>query len=127
MVDGPQPLTDSQWHIILHLLPVHRIRRHCLRQVLDAMRYTCRTGWQWRNLPTGFPPWLAVYYYGRRWQLRGRWQRLNEAVVLADRLATAWLTGFRWLAIDYEFTPCSHETWLLLANITLYLNRLSAG
>ena len=87
MVDGHQPLTDSQWQVIIHLLPVHRKRRHCLRQVVDAMRYICRTGCQWRSLPMSFPPWSAVDYYFRRWQLSGLWQRLNEAVVQADRLA----------------------------------------
>lgn len=25
-------------------LPLHRKRRHCLRRVLDALRYICRTG-----------------------------------------------------------------------------------
>lgn len=239
------------------LLPVHRKRRYCLRQVLDALRYICRTGCQWRCLPTCFPPWSAVYYYFRRWQLSGVWQQLNEAVVAADRLAAnrpatpslvcldsqsvrlaprifehrgldggkhvngrkrqiltdvqgrilacrvhaanghdgvqaltllparpvgwgqrlvtvvtdkgyrgrfarhltrlglihqlgsrppsaergfvpvakrwvvertfAWLTCFRRLAIDYEFTPRSHETWLLLANITMCLNRLASA
>ncbi|AMJ67746.1 hypothetical protein AXW84_21725 [Hymenobacter sp. PAMC 26628] len=37
----------------------------------------------------------------------------------------AWLTNFRRLAIDYEFTPRSHETWLLIANMTMGLNRLT--
>ena len=255
MVDGYQPLPDSQWQVIMPLLPMSRKRRHCLRQILDAMRYICRTGCQWRSLPACFPPWSAVYYYFRRWQLNGLWQRLNEVVVAADRLAAgraatpslvcldsqsvklaprifehrgldggkrvngrkrqivtdvqgrilacrvhaanghdgaqalallpgrpagwgqrlatvvtdkgyrghfarhlarlglrhqigsrppsanrgfvpiakrwvvertfAWLTGFRRLAIDYEFTPRSHETWLLLANMTMCLNRLA--
>ena len=237
------------------LLPTRRKRRHCLRQVVDAVRYLCRTGCQWRCLPAGFPPWSAVYYYFRRWQLTGLWQQLNEAIVQADRLAAgrpampslgcldsqsvrlaprifehrgldggkhvngrkrqivtdvqgrilacrvhtanghdgvqalallpvrppgwgqrlarvvtdkgyrgrfarhlarlglthqvgsrppsaergfvpiakrwvvertfAWLTGFRRLAIDYEFTPRSHETWLLIANMTMCLNRLA--
>ena len=49
------------------LLPSHRKRRHCLRQVVDAVRYICRTGCQWRSLPPCFPPWSAVYYF-RRWQ-----------------------------------------------------------
>jgi transposase len=239
------------------LLPVHRKRRHCLRQIIDAVRYICRTGCQWRCLPTCFPPWSAVYYYFRRWQLTGLWQRLNEAIVEADRRAAtraatpslvcldsqsvrlaprifehrgldggkhvngrkrqiltdvegrilacrvhaanghdgvealallpgrpptwgqrlvtvvtdkgyrgrfarhlaklglthqvgsrppsatrgfvpiakrwvvertfAWLTGFRRLAIDYEFTPRSHEARLLVANMTMCLNRLATA
>lgn len=254
MVDAHQPLPDSQWQVIALLLPIQRKRRHCLRQVVDALRYICRTGCQWRNLPVCFPPWSAVYYYFRRWQLTGLWQRLNEAIVAADRLATnrpptpslvcldsqsvrlaprifehrgldggkrvngrkrqivtdgagrilacrvhaanghdggqaryllpvrprwgqrlltvvtdkgyrghfarhlsrlglthqvgsrppsadrgfvpvakrwvvertfAWLTSFRRLAIDYEFTPRSHETWVLLANMMMCLSRLT--
>ena len=55
--------------------------------MVDVVRYICRTGCQWRSLPTSFPPWSAVYYYFRRWQLNDRWQQLNEAVNQADRLA----------------------------------------
>jgi transposase len=79
MVDGHQPLTDSQWQVIVCLLPIHRKRRHCLRQVLDAMGYICRTGCQWRCLPACFPPWPVVYYYFRRWQADGPLARLNQA------------------------------------------------
>ncbi|WP_223827603.1 IS5 family transposase [Hymenobacter armeniacus] len=86
MVDGYQPLTDSQWQVMQPLLPVHGNRRLCLRQVLDAVRYVCRTGCQWRALPAGFPAWTAVYYYFRRWQ-PVVWARLNEALNRADRLA----------------------------------------
>lgn len=87
MVDCPQPLTDSQWQGIVVLLPIHRKRRHCLRQVLDAMRYSCRTGCQGRCLPACFPPWPAVYYYFRRWQADGPLARLKQASNRADRLA----------------------------------------
>jgi len=253
MVESYQPLTDSQWQVMARRLPVHRKRRHCLRQILDAVRYICRTGCQWRCLPGCFPPWSAVYYYFRRWQRTGLWQTLNEVVNQADRVAAgraptpslvcldsqsvrlaprifehrgldggkhvngrkrqiitdvegrilacrvhaanghdgvealallparprwgqrlrtvvtdkgyrgrfarhlsrlglahqvgsrpptargfvtvtkrwvvertfAWLTGFRRLVIDYEFTPRSHETWLLVANLSLCLSRLA--
>ena len=37
----------------------------------------------------------------------------------------AWHTSFRRLAIDYKFTPRSHQTWRLVANMTGYLNRLA--
>ena len=60
MVDGYQPLTDSQWQVMEPLLPVHGNRRLCLRRVLDAVRYVCRTGCQWRALPATFPAWTAV-------------------------------------------------------------------
>ena len=253
MVDSYQPLTDSQWQVMASLLPVQRKRRLCLRQVVNAVLYVCRTGCQWRALPTTFPAWTAVYYYFYQWQRTGRWQRLNQVLNVLDRLregrqalpslacvdsqsvrlaprivehrgidggkcvngrkrqiltdsagriwvahvhaahqhdsgcgpallpqrswwmarlltvltdqayrgrfaqhlaglglrhelasrppsATgfvpiaqrwvvertfAWLTNFRRLALDYEFTPASHATWLLVANLTICLNRLA--
>ena len=235
------------------VLPVQRRRRLCLRRVVEAIFYVCRSGCQWRNLPREYPAWTAVYYYFYRWQRTGLWQRLNTLVNALDRLAQqrqacpsllcadsqsvrlaprihehrgldggkwvngrkrqilvdtggriwaahvhaanghdsagavvllphrpwwawrlqavltdngyrgrfaqhlaslglrhelasrppsvrgfvpvakrwvvertfAWLTGFRRLAIDYEYTPASHVAWLLLANITLCLNRMA--
>ncbi|MGI4865193.1 MAG: transposase [Janthinobacterium lividum] len=87
MAECCQPLTDSQWQVIAPLLPVHRKRRHWLLLLVDAMRYICRTGCQWRCLPSSFAPWLAVCYYFRRWQRNGLWQTLTNAVNQADRLA----------------------------------------
>jgi transposase len=37
----------------------------------------------------------------------------------------AWLACLRRLAINYEYTPAIHATWLLVANITICLNRLA--
>ncbi|WP_460500265.1 transposase [Hymenobacter agri] len=87
MVDGHQPLTDSQWQVMAPLLPVQRKRRLCLRQVVDAVRYICRMGCQWRSLPASFPAWTAVYYYFRRWQQQHLWQQVNQALNQANRLA----------------------------------------
>ena len=87
MVDGHQPLTDSQWQVIACELPVRRKRRYSLREILDAMRYICRTGCQWRSLPPCFPPWSVVYYYFAQWRADGTLERLSHASNRADRLA----------------------------------------
>jgi len=55
--------------------------------MLDAMLYICRTGCQWRNLPTCFPPWSAVYYYFAQWRADGTLERLSQVSNRADRLA----------------------------------------
>ena len=39
----------------------------------------------WRLLPHDFPPWQTVYYYLRRWQREGVWERVHHALVMADR------------------------------------------
>jgi transposase len=51
------------------------------------MRYICRTGCQWRSLPTCFPPWPAVYYHFAQWRADGTLERLSQASNRADRLA----------------------------------------
>ncbi|MGY3086988.1 transposase [Hymenobacter sp. UYAg731] len=64
--------------------------------MVDALRYVCCTGCQWRSQPACFPAWSAVYYYFARWQTDGTFQRLDEAANRVDRLArnrlpTPWL------------------------------------
>ena len=36
-----------------------------------------RAGCAWRLLPHDFPKWQTVYYYFRRWQKDGTWQRIH--------------------------------------------------
>jgi putative transposase len=49
-----------------------------LRQVLNAILYSLKTGCQWRQLPREFPAWTAVYYYFRTWSYDGTWARLHH-------------------------------------------------
>jgi transposase len=49
-----------------------------LRQVINAILYSLKTGCQWRQLPREFPAWTAVYYYFRRWSSDGTWARLHH-------------------------------------------------
>jgi putative transposase len=49
-----------------------------LRQVINAILYSLKTGCQWRQLPREFPAWTAVYYYFRRWSADGTWARLHH-------------------------------------------------
>ncbi|MEU1859826.1 transposase [Micromonospora aurantiaca (nom. illeg.)] len=53
-----------------------------------------RTGYAWRYLPVGFPPWQTVYSHFQRWNRRGVTERilteLREQVRLAhDRHSAA--------------------------------------
>jgi len=51
-----------------------------MRQVVNAIFYLLRTGCSWEMLPHDFPPYSTVYYYFRRWQKRGVWQKMNQAL-----------------------------------------------
>ncbi len=78
-------LTDNQWEFIREFLPVQRKRRHDLRNIFDALLWITRTGSQWRNLDSQFPPWSAVYYYFYCWTKEGRFSWINEAMNIYER------------------------------------------
>lgn len=85
----PTDLTDRQWGAIAELVPDAspggRPRRATSRELVDAILYMLRGGQAWRLLPHDFPPWQTVYYYLRRWQAEGVWERVHHAVLVADR------------------------------------------
>jgi transposase len=82
-------LTDAQWAAIADLVPDAvpggRPRRASSRELVNAILYALRAGQAWRLLPHDFPPWQTVYYYLRRWQAEGVWERVHHAVLMADR------------------------------------------
>lgn len=85
----PTDLTDAQWASIADLVPDAqpggRPRRASSRELVNAILYALRGGQAWRLLPHDFPPWQTVYYYLRRWQAEGVWERIHYAVLTADR------------------------------------------
>ena len=85
----PTDLTDAQWAAIAErvpeALPGGRPRRASSREIVNAILYALRGGQAWRLLPHDFPPWQTVYYYLRRWQAEGVWERIHHAVLMVDR------------------------------------------
>jgi putative transposase len=70
----PSDLSDAQWSLISHQLPVYpggRPRKTNLRDVVDAIFYLLRTGCQWRYLPKDFPPKSTVWRYFDEWRHNG--------------------------------------------------------
>jgi putative transposase len=55
------------------------------RELVNAILYMLRGGQAWRLLPHDVPPWQTVYYYLRRWQAEGVWERIHHVVLVADR------------------------------------------
>src|SRR3954453_7751080 len=82
-------LTDGQWALIAPLIPEAepggRPRKAPTRELVDAIFYFLLAGMAWRLLPHDLPPWQTVYYYLRRWQRDGVWDRVHHALVMADR------------------------------------------
>jgi transposase len=85
----PTDLTDTQWELIACLIPEAepggRPRKATSREIVNAILYFLRAGAAWRLLPHEFPPWQTVYYYLRRWQREGVWDRVHHTLVMADR------------------------------------------
>lgn len=84
----PSDLTDVQWAKLEPLLKRPHGQRHAggrprkyeLRRVTDALLYVVKTGCQWRQLPSNFPPWLSVHQQFRAWRDDGTWERVSTAL-----------------------------------------------
>ena len=82
-------LTDVQWAALQPLLPVPkrpgRPSAWNRRQLIDGIRWRIRVGAPWRDVPTCYGSWSAVYALFRRWQRNGTWKQILTALqALAD-------------------------------------------
>jgi transposase len=84
----PSDLTDRQWSKLSPLLNERRGARHAggrprkheQRRVVDALLYVVKTGCQWRQLPSDFPPWKTVHEHFRAWRDSGVWERIGQTL-----------------------------------------------
>lgn len=59
-----------------------------LRRFIEALWYVCRTGCQWRLLPTEYGSWRAVHGRFTEWIRKGVWQDLFEKTKQCPDLET---------------------------------------
>lgn len=85
MVPRYSRLTDSQWQNIKPFLNTQRKRKYNLRFIVDALLWITRTGCQWRNLESSFPPWKTVYYYFEKWSKQGTLEKINQQLNCLER------------------------------------------
>jgi len=107
-------VTDKEWSVIEELLPVPKARGRPrgwpLREIVNAIFYVMRSGCPWRGLfpqgpepgrllphrsrarkcprrllPSDFPPWSTVYRWFSAWRDASVFEKLNHALVMADR------------------------------------------
>lgn len=80
----PTDLTDTEWTILLPLIPTAkpggRPRNTDMREVVNAILYSLRSGCQWRMLPTDFPPYQTVYHYFWTWRRAGVWEQMHDSL-----------------------------------------------
>ena len=84
----PTDLTDRQWRRMQPWVPddaaTGRPAKYTKREIINAILYVTRNGCTWRALPHDFPPYRIVFYWFRKWQDDGTWERLHEK--LRDRV-----------------------------------------
>ena len=77
----PGDLTDRQWRLVRHLIPVYpggRPPRTSPRDVRDAVFYLLKTGCPWRFLPADFPPRSTVWRYSDEWRHNGTLEAIHD-------------------------------------------------
>ena len=62
-----------------------RPRARPLREIVNAIFYVMRGGIAWRLVRSDFPPWRTVYRWFSTWRNEGLFERINHALVTADR------------------------------------------
>ena len=97
-----QELTDSQWKLIEKIVDDQRRRWHSLRTIFNAILSINRTGVQWRELDSKYPPWQTVYYHFRQFKLRGIWEEVLDSLVVKERVRQHRQETPRLLAIDSQ-------------------------
>ena len=82
-------VTDAEWRVIEPLLPpakpTGRPRAWPMREIVNAIFYVLRCGIAWRLLPRDLPPWGTVYRWFAAWRDGCVFERINHALVMADR------------------------------------------
>jgi putative transposase len=56
-----------------------------MREIVNGIFYVMRAGCPWRLLPNDLPPWGTIYRWFAAWRDDGRFERINHALVMADR------------------------------------------
>ena len=80
----PTDLTDKQWKLVKPLIPTAepggRRREVDVREIVNGILYLNRNGCTWRSMPHEFPKWSTIYYYFRRFQGDGTWEKIHDVL-----------------------------------------------
>lgn len=82
----PSGMGEAEWAVCEPLLPAPawltgrggRPATHCMRDIVDAIRYLTHNGPVWRALPADFPPAGTVYWWAGKWQAGGSTAAMHD-------------------------------------------------
>jgi transposase len=100
-------LTDGLWAAVAPVLPGKAGDPGCRgrdnRLFLEAVFWILRNGASWRNLPREYGKWYTAYTRYRRWEQKGVWPRVVEALRAQGAAALRHdATGLRWESVSAE-------------------------
>ncbi len=86
MMAGEFWFSDRQWAVIEPLLPRNQpgARRVDDRRVSSGIVHVLRSGGRWRDCPAVYGPPTTIYNRFHRWARRGLWQRILQALAVAE-------------------------------------------
>ena len=80
----PSDLTDKGWEVLAPFFqrpaPRGNPGKFAKRDIVNAIFYVTKGGIQWRMIPKDFPPWYTVYDHFRRFNKRGVWEQVLDAL-----------------------------------------------
>ena len=85
MRNGASSRPSCRWPRLPPFDKLRRPRAWPLREILNAIFYVLRGGIRWRLMPSDLPPWQTVYRWFATWRDNGLFERINYALVMADR------------------------------------------
>jgi putative transposase len=75
-------LSYLEWQQIKCYFPrkkkLGRPKKHKMKEIVNAIFYTIKTGCQWELLPNDFPCQKTVYDYHLKWVRSGLWEKIND-------------------------------------------------
>lgn len=96
-------LNDSQWEIVKKKLEIQgRKRKYPLRTIFNGLLWLTRTGAQWRNMESKYPPWPLIYYYFDKWNKTGLLSALLNELVVDERKRSQMQAHASAVAIDSQ-------------------------
>ena len=81
-------LSEAEFAVVAPLLPGRKKRGRKPTDallILNAIFYLVRTGCQWRNLPSDFPPYQTVQNRFYAWRDNGLWQQITTVLAMEAR------------------------------------------
>ena len=85
-------VTEAGWELIQAFCEQRDKRgavpKHDKWAIVNAIFYLNKTGCHWRLLPNDFPPWQAVSDHWCRWDQRGVWEGMLDALNALHRKKT---------------------------------------